>query len=58
MTTEQMLEWFDLGGIGRSPARFDLTKLLNLNGQHLRETDDGALIEQMQRDLTHYKMGR
>ncbi len=27
MSTEQMIEWFDLGGIGKSAARFDFAKL-------------------------------
>ncbi|MEM1383538.1 MAG: glutamate--tRNA ligase [Pseudomonadota bacterium] len=35
-TTEQAIEWFGLGAVGRSPARFDFAKLENLNGQHLR----------------------
>ena len=55
ITTAQMLEWFALDGIGRSPARFDLTKLLNLNGQYLRESADGALVDQMRTDLPTYR---
>ena len=43
-TTEQAVAWFDLGGIGRSPARFDLAKLENLSGQHIRATGDEALM--------------
>ncbi|HMQ91767.1 MAG TPA: glutamate--tRNA ligase [Amaricoccus sp.] len=43
-TTEQAVAWFDLGGIGRSPARFDLAKLENLSGQHIRATGDEALV--------------
>lgn len=39
----QALEWFDLKGIGKSPARFDLKKLENLSGQHIAATDDAAL---------------
>ena len=27
ISTEQAIEWFDLGGIGRSPSRFDMAKL-------------------------------
>ncbi|WP_175583714.1 glutamate--tRNA ligase, partial [Salipiger sp. HF18] len=33
-TDAQATEWFDLGGIGKSPARFDFKKLENLCGQH------------------------
>jgi glutamyl-tRNA synthetase len=38
-----MIAWFDLGGIGRSPARFDFAKLENLSGHYIRATDDDAL---------------
>ncbi|MDJ0993245.1 MAG: glutamate--tRNA ligase [Dinoroseobacter sp.] len=43
-TTEQALEWFDLSGIGKSPARFDLKKLENLSGQHIAAAEDADLI--------------
>lgn len=34
---------FDIGGVGRSPSRFDIKKLENLNGHYLREADDSRL---------------
>jgi len=37
------VELFDLPGVGRSPSRFDLKKLENLNGHYIREADDGRL---------------
>ena len=40
----EMIDAFDLGQIGRSPARFDFAKLENLNGHYMRETDDEALV--------------
>ena len=43
-TTEQMIDWFELDAIGRSPARFDFAKLENLNGIHMRMTPDDELI--------------
>ncbi|MGE5476728.1 MAG: glutamate--tRNA ligase [Bacteroidales bacterium] len=43
--TEQAIEWFDLAGVGRSPSRFDMTKLTNLNGHYLRQADDARLVE-------------
>ena len=41
--TEQAIAWFDLDGVGRSPARFDMEKLVSLNAHYLREADDGRL---------------
>lgn len=43
ISREQAVEWFDIGHVGKSPARFDLAKLQNLNGHYLREADDGRL---------------
>ncbi len=45
ISTEQAVEWFDLAGVGRSPSRFDMTKLTNLNGHYLRQADDARLVE-------------
>ena len=42
-TTEQAIAWFGLDHIGRSPARFDMAKLTNLNGHHIRATPDTEL---------------
>ncbi|MBU3001659.1 glutamate--tRNA ligase [Roseovarius nubinhibens] len=43
-TDAQAQEWFDLKGIGKSPARFDFKKLENICGQHIAITDDAALL--------------
>jgi glutamyl-tRNA synthetase len=48
MSTEEMIEWFDLDGIGRSAARFDFVKLENLNGHYLRETPDVEIVNRLQ----------
>ena len=61
ISEEQAIDWFDLNGVGKSPSRFDFTKLENLNGIYMRETAsdqtlcDGCLpfLEQkLERSLT------
>ena len=47
-TDAQAKEWFDFGGIGKSPARFDFKKLENLCGQHIAATDDAALLQELE----------
>ena len=42
---DQAVEWFDLDGVGRSPARFDLDRLTSLNAHYMRDADGGRLIE-------------
>jgi glutamyl-tRNA synthetase len=46
-TDEQAKEWFDLGGIGKSPARLDFKKLENLCGQHIATANDAALLAEL-----------
>lgn len=43
ISRDQAVEWFDIAHVGKSPSRFDLAKLLNLNGHYLREADDVRL---------------
>ena len=45
ISREQAVEWFDIAHVGKSPSRFDLAKLQNLNGHYLREADDVRLAE-------------
>jgi glutamyl-tRNA synthetase len=47
-TDAQALEWFDLDGIGKSPARFDFKKLENLSGQHIAQMEDAALRQEIE----------
>jgi len=47
-TSEQAMAWFDLSGIGRSPARLDFRKLENLCGQHMAVAGDAALLHELQ----------
>ncbi len=57
MSLEQMIEWFDLKGIGRSAARFDFAKLENLNGHYMRTTADEALLDALNAALPHLPGG-
>ena len=43
-STQQLIEWFDLPAIGKSPARFDLEKLFFVNAHHMREASDDDLF--------------
>ena len=42
---EHLIEWFDLGHISKSPARFNPEKLLWLNQQYIRVTESRRLAE-------------
>ncbi|HEY7807469.1 MAG TPA: glutamate--tRNA ligase [Croceibacterium sp.] len=44
-THEEAIAAFTLEGVGKSPARFDMKKLLNLNGHYIRAAGDRRLAE-------------
>ncbi len=46
-TDAQARDWFDLSGIGKSPARFDFKRLDHLSGQHIAKMDDAALLKDL-----------
>ena len=47
-TTEQAVTWFTIDKVGRAPARFDLKRLENLSGQHIRAADDATLLAELE----------
>lgn len=57
-SAEEMIAAFDLPQIGRSPARFDFTKLESLNGHYIRASDDADLIAAMEQLLPHIAGGQ
>jgi glutamyl-tRNA synthetase len=48
ISTEQLIEWFDLDAVGRSPARFDFAKLADLNGHYIRKASDDELVRRLE----------
>jgi glutamyl-tRNA synthetase len=43
ISREQAVQWFDIDHVGKSPSRFDLKKLENLNGHYIRHAEDSRL---------------
>lgn len=56
-STDEMTAVFDLKNVGRSPARFDFTKLESINGHYMRKTEDAALLEALRPVLPHVEGG-
>ncbi len=57
-STEQLVAWFGLENVGKSPARFDFAKLENLNGHYIRATPDDELLRQFLAFLPHAEGGK
>jgi glutamyl-tRNA synthetase len=47
---EQLVEWFDLEHVSKSPARWDPEKLKWMNGEYLRRLSDADLVARIARD--------
>jgi len=45
ISTEQAIAWFDLDGVGKSPARFDFAKLNSVNAHYICLADNDRLAE-------------
>eukprot|EP01037_Dinobryon_pediforme_P008572 gene8572-8664_t len=48
---DQAVEWFDIADVNKGAARFDLKKLLNLNGHYIRQADDARLAGEVAKRL-------
>lgn len=44
ISQKQAIEWFNLESCGKSPSRFDFTKLESVNAHYIREADDARLV--------------
>jgi glutamyl-tRNA synthetase len=51
-TDAEAMAVFDLAGINRAPARFDLRKLEDLSGKHIAVADDAALLHEFEAYVT------
>ena len=50
-STEQLVQWFDLGHVSRSPAQFNPEKLAWINQQYLKATPDARLAALVEPEL-------
>jgi glutamyl-tRNA synthetase len=58
ISTDQAIEWFGLENVGKSAARFDVTKLTSLNGHYIREADNARLTDLVMERLQAAHPGR
>ncbi len=45
ISREQAIEWFDLSGVVKAGARFDMQKAISVNGYYIREADTARVTE-------------
>ncbi len=56
-SVDQLVEWFDLAHVSRSPAQFDPEKLTWLNQQYLKASDDKRLANEVAQRLAARGIG-
>lgn len=56
-STQEMIEFFDLAQVGRSPARFDFAKLENINGHYMRASSSEEMLSALEQALPHIDGG-
>jgi glutamyl-tRNA synthetase len=56
-STEQMIEWFDIGDVNKAPAKLDFAKLADVNGHYIRQASDEELIQRIREFLPEAEGG-
>ena len=51
----QAISWFTLDGIGKSPSRFDMKKLLNISKKHLKSKPADEIHKSLVQFIKNYK---
>ena len=57
MALDDMIRWFDIDDVNKGAARFDFQKLEALNGVHMRQMDDQALLDALLSTLPYLPNG-
>ncbi len=53
----QAIDWFDIDGIGRGAARFDMARLTSLNAHYVQQSDPARLVALIRQNIER-RLGR
>jgi glutamyl-tRNA synthetase len=56
-STEQMIAWFDIADINKSPARLDFAKMADVNAHYIRQASDAELLRRIRAFLPEAEGG-
>jgi glutamyl-tRNA synthetase len=57
ISRDEAIKWFDLDHVGKSPSRFDIQKLLSLNGHYIQASEPKALAHYvMEVEAGHFEL--
>ena len=64
-TKEESIKYFNLEGIGKSPSKLDMSRILSMNEHYIKSIDENDLCDQLsnycesyKEKITHEKMGK
>ena len=57
MSTDDMVRWFEIEDVNKGAARFDFQKLEALNAVHMRQMEDGPLLDALIASLPYLPNG-
>lgn len=56
-STEQLIEWFDIADINKSPGRLDFNKLNDVNSHYIRQASEAELLRRVREYLPEAEGG-
>ena len=54
-TLEESIKFFNLGGIGKSPSKLDMSRILSMNEHYIKNIDENDLYDHLLRYCEEYK---
>ena len=54
-TKEESIDLFDLSGVGKSPSKLNMSRILSLNETYIKMMDEKNLFEQLKKYIANYK---
>lgn len=57
ISREEAIAWFDLDKVGRAASRFDMDRLLNLNGHYIQRCKAGRLVAAVRGEIERRRGG-
>jgi len=54
-TKQESIQLFDLGGVGKSPSKLDMARILSMNESYIKTMDEKNLFKQLKEYVAKYK---
>ena len=54
-TKEESIKYFNLDGIGKSPSKLDMSRILSMNEHYIKNMDENDLYDQLSKYCENYK---